>query len=219
MAGPFTSAAGDFASAAASLFAGKAAQSKAAMYKVEAQADLLKGEGAKIEGENYAKAQALALTNEEYAKTSTAIQEAQASRAIYLQTGEARAAAGASGIAQSGSALDILADSARQGELQKQVLAQQGLITEAGYQEQAETYGNMVKASDIAVKGAQLASQEHLMAADAEETAAKGSFITGAIKAAAGVAAIVAAPYTGGLSLTALGALGSFGGSEGSAAP
>lgn len=190
MAGAFSTSVTDFAGAAQSLFAGISEQSKAKMYRIEAQSDLLKGEGYKIEGENYAKAQALALENVEYTKQSTAIQRAQADRTTFLSLGTARAAAGAEGITLEGSATDILAESARQGALQQQVLAQQGLITEAGYQEQAETYGNMVKASEVAVKGTELASQEHLEAANASETAATGNFITGGIKAVAGVAAL-----------------------------
>ncbi len=204
--GGFASAATDFAGAASSLFAGFGAKTKAQMYRIESQADLLKGLGAQLEGQSYQKAHDLALTNEEYAKESTAIQGVQATRATNLSLGAGRAAIGASGLEESGSALDVLADSARQGELHRQIVAQQGLISEAGYQEQADVYTNMVAASGVAVEGAKLASKEHLMAADAEETAAMGNFITAGIKGVAGVAALFSSGG-GGLSSGDLAAL------------
>ncbi len=43
------------------------------------------------------------------------------------------------GLGESGSALDILRDSASQGALTKATLGQQGLINEAGYQEQQQS--------------------------------------------------------------------------------
>jgi hypothetical protein len=75
----------------------------------------------------------------------------------------------------SGSALDLLRSGAQQGALTKQVLGQQGLITEAGYTEQATAYTNMEAAAKFA------AATEESMA----NTAEKDSWITGGIKAAA----------------------------------
>lgn len=190
MAGPFADAAGNAAGAVSSLFAGFGANTKADMDRIEAQADLLKGKGAELEGESYTRAQTLAMQNKDYAEQSTAIQEAQAGRSLDLNLGAGRAAAGASGLRESGSVIDVLADSARQGELQQQVLGYQGAITQAGYQEQYEVYGNMVKASQVAVEGAELANKEHLMAADAENTAATGDFITAGIKGVSAVASL-----------------------------
>jgi hypothetical protein len=192
MAGPVSTFASDEAGAVSSLFAGFASQSKADMFRVQAKADLLKGQGDLLEKNSYEKAQALALQNEKFTEQSTALQEAQAARSIYMGTGAIRAAVGSSGLQMSGSATDVLADSARQGEIQKQVLQQQGLITEAGYTEQAETYGNMAQAAQLASDSETLASQGHLMAASAEETAATGNFIAGGIKAIAGIASLAA---------------------------
>lgn len=204
MAGGITSAIGDVGGAVNSLFAGFGAQARAGSFRTRAQGDILRGEGALIEASNYQRAEDLARTNEEYVKESTAIQQAQADREILLNRGKAVAAAGESGVTQGGSALDILAANASQGELQKQVLAKQGLITEAGYEEQAQSYGAMVNAANIAVQGEYEAYKGDLAAASSEDTTAKGSFIGAAIKGVAAVASIALAPATGGLSLGAL---------------
>lgn len=190
MAGPFSNAATSIGGAVSDLFSASAHKTKADMYRIESEADLLKGRGAELEGQSYTRAHELALTNKAYTEQSTAIQEAQASRDITRSLGTTRASIGASGLQESGSALDVLADSARQGELHKQVVQQQGLITEEGFQESADVYENMTKAAGIAVEGAQLASKEHLMAADAEETAATGAYIGAGIKGLTAVASL-----------------------------
>jgi hypothetical protein len=77
--------------AVSSLFDAKAHNAKADMYGIEAQADLLKGKGAKIEGEAYDRASQLALLNKDYAAQSTAIQAAQADRQITIAQGTVRA--------------------------------------------------------------------------------------------------------------------------------
>jgi hypothetical protein len=73
-------------------------------------------------------------------------------------------------------ALDILRESASQGSLQKSVLATQGLITEAGYKEQADSYRTMANVAG--------------MAAQAENTASTGDEIAGGIKFAASIATL-----------------------------
>jgi hypothetical protein len=102
----------------------------------------------------------------------------QFDRNIYQTIGGQQADIAGAGFANSGSSLDLLRDSASQGALTKAVAGQQGLITEAGYKEQAESYTNLASAAR--------------MAADAEDNAAKGSTITGIIKGAAGVASLFA---------------------------
>jgi hypothetical protein len=141
-----------------------------------AQGYRFKAEGDLIEGQNYRAASALALQNEEFTKESTQVKLAQTQREIYKQLGETQADVGAAGFTMSGSGLDILREGAAQGALTKQVLGQQGLITEAGYEEQAGAYANMASAADIAAK--------------AEKTAATGAEISGAIKGVAAVATL-----------------------------
>lgn len=204
MAGPFSDAASNASGAVSSLFSGFASEKKADMYRVMADADLLKGKGDLLEADNYSRAHDLALQNKDFTAQSTAIGQAQADRAIYMSLGAISAGAGASGLQMDGSAGDVLAASAQQGELEKQVRANQGLITEAGYQEQADTYTNMVSAAHLASDAETLASKGHLLAASAEDDAATGSFISTAIKGVGALASIAFAPATGGLSLAAL---------------
>jgi hypothetical protein len=70
----------------------------------------------------------------------------------------------------------VLRDSAAQGALTHAVLGQQGLITEAGYKQQAQSYTTMQQAAT--------------QAGNAENEAATGAEITGAIKGVAAVASI-----------------------------
>ena len=51
------------------------------------------------------------------------------------------------GFAASGTALDLLRDSASQGALQKATLGFQGEVDEIGYEQQAKSYEFMAKAS------------------------------------------------------------------------
>lgn len=68
--------------------------------------------------------------------------------------GQTTADVSGAGFGMSGSALDILRSGAQQGALTKQVLAQQGLISEAGYEEQQQSYLNMAQAADAAAQAA-----------------------------------------------------------------
>lgn len=176
--------------AASDLFAGFAAEKKADMFKIEAQADLLKGKGAQIEGEQYDRARELAKVNRAFTAESTALQVASADRAINLTEGTLRATAGGSGLQESGSVLDVLADSAHQGELHKQIITKQGLIAEEGYQEQIDVYGKMIEGSQVAVEAAKKAQEMHLKAAEMEDQAATGKYISAGIKGTFAIASL-----------------------------
>jgi hypothetical protein len=133
--------------------------------------DQAKAEGDRLEGQRYQEAAGLADKNAAFTAQSEAIQEYQAGRSAEKTIGGIKADVAANGFTEGGSALDILRDSANQAALQAGVLKQQGLITEAGYQEQAASYRIMAQAAD--------------KAASAEDTAATGAFISGGIKIAA----------------------------------
>jgi hypothetical protein len=135
-----------------------------------------KAQGDRFEAENYDRASVLATQNEKFTETSTAIKQAQLDRENFKMIGGQEADVAGAGFAASGSALDLMRDSAQQGALTKAVGAQQGLITEAGYDEQAASYTTMSKAAR--------------MAADAEDNAAFGADITGAIKGATAIASL-----------------------------
>src|SRR5258708_34972384 len=102
----------------------------------------------------------LALLNENYTKTETAVKEAQNEREIYQTISQQEAGVAGGGLAESGSALDLLRSSASQGALSQAIIGQQGLITEAGYQEQHDSYMNMANAArQAAPSEANLASK------------------------------------------------------------
>jgi len=135
-----------------------------------------KAKGDLFEAENYDRASVLATQNEQFTEQSTAIKQSQLDRENYKMLGGQAADVGGAGLASSGSALALMHDSASQGALTKAVGAQQGLITEAGYKEQADSYTTMSKAAR--------------MAAEAENFAATGADITGALKGASAIAGI-----------------------------
>lgn len=135
-----------------------------------------KAKGDLLEAQNYDLASGLATQNEKYTEVSTSIKQAQLDRQnSQMLGGQAGDVAGA-GFAASGSALDIMRDTASQGALTKAVGVQQGLISEAGYDEQAKSY--------------QVMSQAAHVAADAENKAADDAMITGAIKGVAAIATL-----------------------------
>ncbi len=133
------------------------------------EGDLLKAKGAAFEQQAYVEAAGLAQQNEQFAALSTAIRQSQADRQLYQALGTTRADIAGAGLAQSGSALDILRESAQQGAMTKAVLGEQGLITEAGYAEQAKSYNDMAAAAGVAIQ--------------ADKLAATGSFVAAGISA------------------------------------
>lgn len=225
----------DIGGAASDLFAGVAATTQAGLKaqglnlqadstRLNAQGLRIKATGDLAEASNYDIAGDLAGQNEQFSKTSTAIQQMQQLRSTEAQVGTQEADIGASGGGRSGSALDILRDSASQGALAKAVLGQQGFITQAGYAEQQESYQTMASTARTTAAGEDsIADQTDVIANQtdqlAQETiaagkqAATGDFISSAIKGVAAVASVALAPATGGLSLGGLGGLFMGGGS------
>ena len=160
----------DFGGAASDIFS---SQIGAESLQIKAQGDL-------AEATSYDMAAKLALLNEQYTKTETAVKETQNEREIYQTISSQQAGVAGGGLAASGSALDLLRSSASQGALSQAIIGQQGLITEAGYQEQHDSYTNMAAAARQAA-----ASEESL----ASDTGFFGA-ITGGIKAIAGIATL-----------------------------
>lgn len=178
--GTLTAASG----AVSDLFAAKGLRFQAAGARIKEQGDLL-------EKENYLRSADFADKNVEYTAQSLAIKQMQTDRDISKQIGGQEAAIAGSGFTASGSALDILRESASQGALTKAVLGQQGMITEEGYQQQAQSYRTMASAADVAIAGEENAAKGY-------EEAAKTSTITGVIKGAAALASIFTPDLGGG---------------------
>lgn len=141
-----------------------------------AEAHGLKAKGLRLEAENYGEAAGFAKQNAEFSRISTGIKLAQQDRETYKALGGITADVAGAGFAMSGSALDILRDSASQGALMRSVAEQQGLIQEEGYNVQARSYENMAKAAQFA--------------AEAEDKAGEASLWSAGFKGAAAVASI-----------------------------
>lgn len=142
-----------------------------------ADAHRMKAQGDAFEKQNYQLAAQLASQNADFAAMSTNIKQAQVDRELFTSLGATKAAVAGAGLAESGSAEDILAQSAREGALTRAVTGEQGLIQEAGYKEQAQSYQNMAQAAQVAI--------------DAENRAATASEITAGIKGIAAIATLL----------------------------
>lgn len=148
--------------------------------------DIFAAQGARAkQGSDYAEqreyqdAAGLAFQNEEITKQSTAIKEAQLNREVTMSLGKTTADVAGAGFAESGSALDILRSSAQQGALSKAVAGQQGLIQEAGFEEQGQSYLQMANAAGEAGK--------------AEGIAETGDYVAAGVNAVAAIATLAAA--------------------------
>jgi hypothetical protein len=141
-----------------------------------ADAHRAKAAGDVFEKKNYDLAAVYADQNAKFTETSTAIKGAQLDRQLYQTIGGQAADVAGAGFAASGSALDLMRDSASQGALTHAVAGEQGLITEAGYKEQAESFRNMSGAAQVAI--------------DAENKAADNAWITAGIKGVAAAASL-----------------------------
>ncbi len=139
------------------------------------------GQGAKAE--SYDLAAERSDAEAKFATLSGEIKDQQLTRNIYQTIGGQASDTAGAGLAMSGSATDLLRSSTQQGALAHATLTLQNDNTVTGYQDQAKSYRQM---------------------ASAARTAEAGSFISSALKGAAAVASVLAAPATGGLSLAAL---------------
>jgi hypothetical protein len=155
--------------------------------RITAEGTRLQAEGNRVEGENYGLASQLALTNEEFTKQSVAVQQTMADRQIQMSMGETTSEVAGSGFQLGGSALDILRSSAQQGALQKQLVGQQGLITEVSQEEQAQSFKNLQGyANTAAATETAIAGQQDQLA----KTTEKYGKINASIKAASAIASI-----------------------------
>ena len=86
----------------------------------------------------YTKAAAISTSNAAITASSGAITQEQENRLIMQTIGAEKASTAASGFeTNSGGALDLMRSSVQQGALAKQLIANQSLITQQGFQQQA----------------------------------------------------------------------------------
>jgi hypothetical protein len=190
-----TSTVSDFAGSVSDLFAGFGASTQA---DLKAKGLDIQAAGDVAEGENYDLAADLAAKNAQYSESSTAIKEMQIDRQNTLAIGGQAADVASAGFSGSGSAMDLMRDSASQGALTKAVAGQNGLIQTAGYQEQEQSYQTMSAAAKSTAAGLENLATETEAAGKTSEI---GDLISAGIKGIAGVASIALAPVTAGASL------------------
>jgi hypothetical protein len=170
----------------------------AAGLRIKAQGDL-------AEASNYVLASELAGRNQQFTAASTAIKQAQLDRSITSTIGGQQAQVAGAGFAASGSALDLLRDSASQGQIARSVAGDQGLITGASYVEQQTSYQTLAQAGVMAATGENaiadktdlIANQQDVIAnrtdqlandtRSAGKTAATGDFISSFVKGGAAI--------------------------------
>lgn len=216
----------DIGGAASDLFAGFSAQAQGSLQaqglqitaegtQISAQSTELSADSLRIqaqgnlaESSEYDQAAVLAQQNEDFTKQSTAVQDMQEARTITQTIGGQKASVAGAGFSSSGSAYDLMRDSAQQGALARSTLQQQGVITEAGYAEQATSFQTMSAAGKataaaemtdadqtdaIAAEQNNIATQQQQLAVatqDAANNAADNDFISSAIKGVAAVASL-----------------------------
>jgi murein L,D-transpeptidase YcbB/YkuD len=188
----------DISGGVSDIFGGIAANTQAGLrakgLNLNAEGLRMRARGDLAEASNYGLASTLADQNAQFTQTSTAIKLAQQDRQAYQALGATQADVAASGFENSGSSLDLMRDSASQASLTRAVMGQQGLITEAGYKEQAQSYTTMQQASTaaatdemtMATETDQLANETR----DAGKQAGIFSDISGVLKGAAAIATL-----------------------------
>jgi hypothetical protein len=118
-----------------------------------AVSDLFASQGDQAEAANYEEAAGLATQEAQFTKLATGIAETQQARQIEQAVGGVQAGYAGGGLALSGSAGDVLRESAEQGALAQQMTQYQGMEQVASYQEQAASYNNMAEAAKKASQG------------------------------------------------------------------
>lgn len=116
--------------------------------------DFYQASGDRKAASNYLEAADIENQNAQLAKMSAAIQETATQRQINKTIGGQAADVAGAGFAQSGSALDLMKDSASQGALQKALIGLQGQINSNSYAAQAGAYMGQYQAAETAAKAA-----------------------------------------------------------------
>lgn len=118
-----------------------------------AVSDIFGAVGSFASAKGYKAAAGYAQENADIAAQSARIQGVMAQRQITKTLGGQRTDIAGAGLAASGSALDVVRDSAHQGALTKQLIANQGAINVQGYQAEASSYDAMATAAKASGTG------------------------------------------------------------------
>lgn len=184
-------------------------QSQATELKAASDASLVSVAGAKAEADAYQHAADYAGGNQQTEALAEQVREYQIDRSVNKTVGSEKAAVAANGFTQSGSGLDIMASSYRQGYLQTQISAMNSEEVQRGYLEsQAASQGD-VAAANVRAQGAQTLSDAQLAASNAATanagalTSAMTSLLAGDESAQALVTALTTGDTAGALAATA----------------
>lgn len=120
----------------------------------QAISDFYAYQGDKASAKNYLEAADIANQNATLEQMSTAIQESATQRQLYKTIGGQQADVAGAGFAESGSAIDLMKDSTRQGAIQKALINVQGTINTNAYRAQAGAYMGEYQAAQFAAKSA-----------------------------------------------------------------
>lgn len=112
--------------------------------------DLFASEGSEASVASFQKAASIADTEADLEKQSTQIQEMQQKRQTMGVIGQQQAEVAGAGLAESGSALQLLASSTQQASLTTALTGVQGQILTEGYQQQSAAYTAQAQAAQQA---------------------------------------------------------------------
>lgn len=118
-----------------------------------AVSDIFGAIGQQQSAKGYKQAASFAEENANIAEQSAKIQGLMAQRQVFQTIGGQQSDIAGAGLAESGSALDLLRSSASQGSLTKQLVANQGAINVLGYQAEAASYTSMASAAKSSALG------------------------------------------------------------------
>lgn len=123
-----------------------------------AVSSLFSSEGSSAAAQGYEQAAKIADSNADIAKTSYQLQQTQAARQFQQTLGSQKAEVASAGFRSSGSALNLMADSASQGAITQAMIGVNGQIQVNGYQQQAQAYRGEEASAKAASSGGMLGS-------------------------------------------------------------
>lgn len=182
---------GTLGGAVDSIFGGAASLSVSKGYKSSAEAYLGTSKIYQDQAGIYGQMADQSVVNARIAGAGQRLQEMQTEREIFKTIGGARSDIAAGGLMESGSALDVLRDSAVQGRLQIGALRSQGQLQQEGYKEEALSYQAMGKASEAASAAAVGQAGMANAQASAEKKSGLGKIIGSVVKIGTAVAPFI----------------------------
>jgi len=139
-------------------------QSKSTELKTASDASLVSVQGANAEAAAYQTSADLAGGNQQTEAIAESVRQLQIERGVTKTIGSEKAAVAANGFTQSGSALDIMQASMREGYLTQQLSAMQSVETQRGYLASAAASEGEMNAALVRASGAQQLADAQLKA-------------------------------------------------------